>query len=207
MRYKREENTTATLQATLDDDTRIQFKAEINKIKEFYPVNEVDEKVNIMGMFKALSEICKSSSDIDILGSMIDGANALNEIVIPSITEFAEDMKVSRKHLNTLLNRAEEAKLLHKLGTGRYFLNPYKILGKTASGLDYQRQELIQVRWKEETGLFTELELEKLVNLSNYLELDVCLRPTQFNRSVAEHYSSKHQITDKQKKSVLKGIK
>ena len=73
-------------------------------------------------------------------------ANSRNEILLPSITDIANDLGVSRKQLTVLLKRAEDVNLLHKLGTGRYLLNPYKILGAYASQTNYENQELIQVR-------------------------------------------------------------
>lgn len=204
MSYVTNKTITAKLKATTEDGVKFEFKADIGNDKEYFPVMEIDEKVNLMGIFKALSQICKSSKDILILGTIIEYANAYNEIIIPNQSSYAKELNISRKQLLGVLSRAEEVNLLYKLDTGRYLLNPYKILSESACKRNYKHQELVQVKWKEETGLFTELELEKLINLSKHLELDVCLRPTAFNISVAEQYHTKHQITDKQRKCVLK---
>ena len=204
MSYVTNKTITAKLKATLEDGTVCELKGDVSNTKEYYPIKELDERVNLMGLFKSLSQICKSSTDIVILGTIIEYANAHNEILIPNQTSYAKELGISRKQLIGVLTRAEEVNLLHKLYTGRYLLNPYKVMCESACARPYKHQELIQVRWKEETGLFTELELEKLINLSKHLELDVCLRPTAFNISVAEQYHTKHQITDKQRKCVLK---
>lgn len=204
MRVNTHKETVAKLKATTEDGTKIEFKAEVTTNKEFYPVNEVDEKVNLMGLFKIMSEICKSGKDIKLLGQIIDYANGKNEIWLGNQTKLAEEFGVSRKHLSQLLKRAEEAKLLHKLDVGIYLLNPYKVLGESASKRTYKEQELIQVRWKSETGLITELELKQLIELSKHLELVVGLAPTEFNLSVASYYAGKHTITDKQRQALLK---
>lgn len=204
MPYITDKKVTARLKATLDDGTKLELEGDVDAKKKYYPVTELDEKVNLMGIFKALSKICKSSKDIMILGTIIEYANAHNEILIPNQTSYAKELDISRKQLIGVLTRAEEANLIHKLDTGRYLLNPFKIMCESACARHYEHQELIQVRWKEETGLFTELELESLIQLSNYLELEVGLRPTSYNLSVATYYQRNHQITDKQRECIMK---
>ncbi len=206
MPYVTSNKTVAKLKATLEDGTVCELKGDVSTTKEYYPIKELDERVNLMGLFKSLSQICKSSTDIVILGTIIEYANAHNEILIPNQTSYAKELGISRKQLIGVLTRAEEVNLLHKLDTGRYLLNPYKVMCESACARPYKHQELIQVRWKEETGLFTELELSKLNGLSNHLELAVGLRPTAYNLSVAEYYYVNHQITDKQRKAILKHI-
>lgn len=195
---------TAELDVILSDGHKTTMKAKLPSDTWFYPVEEIDERVNLMGMFQALSKICKSSADITIMGSILDYANSRNEILLLSITDIANDLGVSRKQLTVLLKRAEDVNLLHKLGTGRYLLNPYKILGAYASQTNYENQELIQVRWKEITGLITEKEMENLLELSKHLGLENGLRPTKFNLNVAGQFKTKQQLSDKQMKALIK---
>lgn len=204
MGYVTTKKTKASLEATTDSGVRLLLSSDVEEQKEYYPVRELTERCNLKNVFRALSEACKSSRDILLLGDILERANVMNEILIPNISELANELEISRKHLTVLLSRAEDVLLLHKLGTGKYLLNPYRIMGTEASKTGYQVQELIQVRWKEETGLFTEIELAKLSVLSNYLGLDVGLRPTTFNLSVAEYYNQHKTITDKQRVAVLK---
>ena len=72
----------------------------------------------------------------------------------------------------------------------------------TAAGME--TQELTQIKWREVTGLLTQQQIDKIVNLSSHLELPTILRATEFNLSVAEYYHSKGVITEKQKQAILK---
>lgn len=206
MGYVTTKKTKASLEATTDSGVRLLLSSDVEEQKEYYPVKELTERCNLKNVFKALSEACKSSRDILLLGEILERTNLMNEIIIPNISDLAAELNISRKHLTLLLSRAEDVLLLHKLGTGKYLLNPYRIMGTEASKTSYQVQELIQIRWKEETGLFTELELSKLSELSKYLTLSVGLRPTAFNLNIAEYYVQHKTITDKQRVAVLKRI-
>ena len=204
MAYVTETNKSGRLGATTDDGDRIVFEGLIKSKKEYFPVKEVDEKFNLRNVFIAISEACRSSKDIEILGYLLERTDYNNYITISNLSELAEELGVSRKHLNTILKRAEEATLIHKIETGKYMVNPYKIMGASACKAGYETQELNQVRWKELTGLFTDLEIQQLIDLNKYMEFDVPLRPTSFNISIAEYYAKNKFITDKQRESLVK---
>ena len=204
MAYVTETNKTASLGATTDDGVRITLDGVIRQNTTYFPVKEVDEKFNLRNVFIAISEACRSSKDIEILGYLLERTDYNNYITISNLSELAEELGVSRKHLNTILKRAEEATLIHKIETGKYMVNPYKIMGASACKAGYETQELNQVRWKELTGLFTDLEIQQLIDLNKYMEFDVPLRPTSFNISIAEYYAKNKFITDKQRESLVK---
>jgi AraC-like DNA-binding protein len=204
MGYKTTKQTKVQIGATLDDGSRAMLEADVTVKGASYVVTELNERMNLRNTFKAISEACRSSADITILGEILERTDIQNEIRLHSLTEWAAQLNVSRKHLNTLLTRAEDASLLYKLNTGHYLLNPYKIMGAKASAAGYEIQELAQVRWKELTGLYTELEIQQLLDLSDYLKLENGLTPTYFNLSVAQYYSKNKTISPKQRTSMIK---
>ena len=111
---------------------------------------------------------------------------------------------MSREALVKLLKRAVDSKLLFKIDTGYYMLNPYIIMSKGLTSAGFEAQELAQIKWREITGLLTQQMIDKIVNLSIHLGLSNILRASEFNLSVAEYYHSKGVITEKQKQAILK---
>lgn len=204
MGYKTTKQTKVQLGATLDNGSRTILEADVTEKGASYVVTELNERMNLRNTFKAISEACRSSADITILGEILERTDIQNEVLLHNLTEWAAQLNVSRKHLNTLLTRAEDAALLYKLDTGHYMLNPYKIMGAKASSAGYEIQELAQVRWKELTGLYTELEIQQLLDVSDYLGLENGLTPTHFNLSVARYYSKHKTISPKQRASMIK---
>lgn len=204
MSYKSHSITEYSIGATLDDGQRTEFKAIQSGENEYYPVHEVDQRCNLGKLFQELAKICKSSKDIAILGELLQETNVINELVIDNISEYAQYFNVSRKKLTLLLAEADKSNLLYKINTGRYFVNPYILISPQININNYEAQELVQVRWKELTGLFTELEIEQIKEFSSFLGLDQGLRATEFNLSVAKYYAKNHTITDKQRKAYIK---
>lgn len=204
MAYKTTKNIRVFMGATLEDGSKTMLQGEVNTQKTYYPVKELNERINLKNTFKSLSEVCRSSRDIEILGEILERTDITNKILLPNLSELAEEFNISRQHLNTLLNRAEDANLLYKINTRHYMLNPYKIMGAKASSCDYETQEMIQVSWKELTGLITELETEQLLKLSDYLGLDIGLPPTSYCLSIAAYYNKHKTITDKQRAGLVR---
>lgn len=200
-------NETVTGNATLYDVNGNPFDVDLTKQKnfEFYNVTEIDGRFN-MNIFKVLGKTCKTGNDVVVLGELLQDVNQMNELIIPNISAKAEKIEISRKHLNTVLNNAVDSNLLHKMDSGYYLVNPYVLMMPKASKSGYKIQELIQVRWKEETGLITELEYEQLIALTDYLGLSEGLRPTEFNISVAGYYARDKKISPRQKTKLLKQI-
>ena len=152
-----------------------------------------------MELFNVLSEVAKSGKDNKLIGCLLAEANNVNEVHIHNMTEFAEAQEVSRETIKKLLNRAVQYNLLHKITTGHYMVNPYIIMSKGLTAAGYAAQETAQLKWREVTGLLTNKQIAKLVDLSHYLKLANVLRATEFNLSVAEYYHSKGEVTDKQR--------
>lgn len=159
----------------------------------------VVNKHNMSALFEVLSKVAKSGKDNKLIGCLLAEANNVNEIHIHNMTEFAEAQEVSREAIKKLLNRAVQYNLLHKITTGHYTVNPYIIMSKGLTAAGYAAQETAQLKWREVTGLLTNKQIAKLVDLSHYLKLANVLRATEFNLSVAEYYHSKGEVTDKQR--------
>jgi len=202
MSYVTHTETTAIIYATTDDGVRIALNGSISQNKIFYPVREITEGINVRNLFRALAGTTKSSQDLLIFGELLHDLNVLNELTILNITKLAEYLTVSRSMLNALLERAVNTDLMHKLDTGRYLVNPYRFMGAGATRAGYAQMELVQARWKELTGLLTELEIEQLLALSKYLNLPNGLPGTEFNLSVARYYATNNTITAKQKSAL-----
>ena len=165
---------------------------------------EMNGRHNTMELFNALSQIAKSGNDNKIIGCLVNLANGTNEIHIHNMTKFAEEQEINKESLKKLFTRAVDNLLLYKISTGHYMLNPYIIMSKALTAAGMETQELTQIKWREVTGLLTQQQIDKIVNLSSHLELPTILRATEFNLSVAEYYHSKGVITEKQKQAILK---
>lgn len=165
---------------------------------------EMNGRHNDMELFEVIGEISKSGKDVKVVGIITRLADYNNKIVIPNISRFAENNDMSREALVKLLKRAVDSKLLFKIDTGYYMLNPYIIMSKGLTAAGMEAQELAQIKWREITGLLTQQMIDKIVNLSIHLGLSNILRASEFNLSVAEYYHSKGVITEKQKQAILK---
>lgn len=172
---------------------------------KWYNVTELNGKVSIMSLFEVLGKVSKSGKDNVIVGNLIELTNRNNEIHIPNIGKFANSQDASRETVKRLLKRVVDNELLHKLDTGHYMLNPYIIMSKGLTNGGYKLQENVQIQWRKVTGLLTDTQFSMLVDLSNHLGLETGLRATEFNLSVALYYSKKGEITDKQRKVLMKG--
>ena len=204
MAYITESSMLCSVGATLDDGNRMQLSAIVSDKKGFYKVHEMNGRHNDMELFEVIGEISKSGKDVKVVGIITRLADYNNKIVIPNISRFAENNDMSREALVKLLKRAVDSKLLFKIDTGYYMLNPYIIMSKGLTAAGMEAQELAQIKWREITGLLTQQMIDKIVNLSIHLGLSNILRATEFNLSVAEHYHSKGVITEKQKQAILK---
>jgi hypothetical protein len=204
MAYVTQTSTSAVIFATTDDGVRFALDGKISSNNIYYPVFELTERINLQNLFTALGTVAKSPQDLLILGRLLSDLNILNELVLPNISKFAESFGVSRSTVNSLLDRAVDTDLIYKLDTGRYLVNPFRIMGTGATAAGYAQQELVQVRWKELTGLLTELDITQLLALSKHLGLPYGLPGTNFNLSVAQYYASKQLITPKQRTALTK---
>lgn len=206
MAHTTTKQTRAVLLATDENGNHLTLAATINSATTFYPVTEVTERMNMRNLFRTLATTLKSSNDILILGEVLHETNINNDIVICNISTYATRLGVSRSTLNALLQRATDANLFHKVDTGQYMVNPFMFMGAPATDKGYQQQELVQARWKELTGLLTDLEIRQLLNLRDYLGLPY-LAGTAFNVNVARYYASHNIITAKQRTALAKRLK
>ena len=204
MAYTIESSMLCSVGATLDDGNRMQLSAIVSDKKSFCKVHEMNGRHNDMELFEVIGEISKSGKDVKVVGIITRLADYNNKIVIPNISRFAENNDMSREALVKLLKRAVDSKLLFKIDTGYYMLNPYIIMSKGLTSAGFEAQELAQIKWREITGLLTQQMIDKIVNLSIHLGLSNILRASEFNLSVAEYYHSKGVITEKQKQAILK---
>lgn len=198
------ERTIYQIGATADNGDRLNLAQVVAKTNKFYKVEELNGKVNIMSLFKVLGKVCKSGSDTAVIGKLIESADKKNEIHIPNMTKYASQVGISFESFKRLMKRATNESLLHKLDVGYYMINPYIIMSKGLTSGGYELQEHSQITWRKLTGLLTDIQIGKLNKLSEYLELEVGLRPNEFNLSVAEYYASNGTITDKQRKAILR---
>ena len=204
MAITKTENHIYQVNVTTDDGDRVLLNGTTKTKSTYYKVEEINGGITIMTLFNALSKICKSGSDTQIIGKLIEMADSNNEIIVINISKFAETHSTSRESIKRLLSRATDEALFHKIDTGHYMVNPYIIMSKGLTAGGYELQENRQIYWRKITGLITDKQLERLVKLGNYLELQSALRATEFNLSVADYYASNGEITDKQRESLLK---
>ena len=204
MAITKTENHIYQVGATTDDGKILLLNAIAKTKSTYYKVEEINGGVSIMTLFTVLGKVCKSGLDTQTIGKLIDSADNNNEVVIINISKFADANGISRESLKRLLNRATDEALFHKIDTGHYMVNPYIIMSKGLTAGGYELQENRQIHWRKITGLITDKQLERLVKLGNYLELQSALRATEFNLSVADYYASNGEITDKQRKALQK---
>ena len=190
--------------ATTDDGKVLILHGNSKTKTTYYKVEEINGGINIMTLFNVLAKICKSGPDTQTIGKLIELADRNNEILLGSISKFATNNGLCREVLTRLLSRATDETLFHKIDTGHYMVNPYIIMSKGLTAGGYELQENRQIHWRKITGLITDKQLERLVKLGNYLELQSALRATEFNLSVADYYASNGEITNKQRESLLK---
>ena len=204
MAITKTENHIYQVNVTTDEGDRILLNGATKTKSTYYKVEEINGGINIMTLFNVLAKICKSGLDTQTIGKLIELADRNNEILLGSISKFATNNGLCREVLTRLLSRATDEALFHKIDTGHYMVNPYIIMSKGLTAGGYELQENRQIHWRKITGLITDKQLEILVKLGNYLELQSALRATEFNLSVADYYASNGEITDKQRESLLK---
>lgn len=204
MAYTIESSTVCSVKAVTENGDSLVMSGVTTERKGYYKVHEMNGRHNTMELFNALSQIAKSGNDNKIIGCLVNLANGTNEIHIHNMTKFAEEQEINKESLKKLFTRAVDNLLLYKISTGHYMLNPYIIMSKALTAAGMETQELAQIKWREVTGLLTQQQIDKIVNLSSHLELPTILRATEFNLSVAEYYHSKGVITEKQKQAILK---
>ena len=204
MAYVKEETSIYSVNVTTDGGEIFSMDKTVPTKGSYFKIHEMNGRHNDMELFEVIGEISKSGKDVKVVGIITRLADYNNKIVIPNISRFAENNDMSREALVKLLKRAVDSKLLFKIDTGYYMLNPYIIMSKGLTSAGFEAQELAQIKWREITGLLTQQMIDKIVNLSSHLELPTILRATEFNLSVAEYYHSKGVITEKQKQAILK---
>ena len=198
-----EEQTHSSIKATVEDGVVVTLSGIHKKKRSYYHVTELNGEISIMNLFAHMRDICSSGLDNWILGNILDSADVNNEIHIHNVAKFADSMQVHRNKIGTLLKKAVDSGLLHKIDTGHYLISSYVFLSKGLTAAGYAAQEAAQMRWRKLTGLLTDKQLDALIKLGQYLSVSEGLRPTEFNISVAEQYASKGNITDKQKRKCV----
>ena len=204
MAITKTENHIYQVNATTDDGKRLLLNGVTKTKSTYYKVEEINGGINIMTLFNVLGKVCKSGADTQLIGKLIELADKDNEIKLGSISKFATANGICREVLTRLLNKATDETLFHKIDTGHYMVNPYIIMSKGLTAGGYELQENRQIYWRTITGLITDKQLERLLKLSNYLELQSALRATEFNLSVADYYANNGEITDKQRDALVK---
>lgn len=204
MAYVKEETSIYSVNVTSENGEIFSMDKTLPIKSSYFKIHEMNGRHNDMELFEVIGEISKSGKDVKVVGIITRLADYNNKIVIPNISRFAENNDMSREALVKLLKRAVDSKLLFKIDTGYYMLNPYIIMSKGLTSAGFEAQELAQIKWREITGLLTQQMIDKIVNLSIHLGLSNILRATEFNLSVAEYYHSKGVITEKQKQAILK---
>ena len=204
MAYVKEETSIYSVNVTSENGEIFSMNKAVPAKSSYFKIHEMNGRHNDMELFEVIGEISKSGKDVKVVGIITRLADYNNKIVIPNISRFAENNDMSREALVKLLKRAVDSKLLFKIDTGYYMLNPYIIMSKGLTSAGFEAQELAQIKWREITGLLTQQMIDKIVNLSIHLGLSNILRASEFNLSVAEYYHSKGVITEKQKQAILK---
>ena len=204
MAYVKEETSIYVVTVTSEIGEIFSMDKALPTKSSYVKIHEMNGRHNDMELFEVIGEISKSGKDVKVVGIITRLADYNNKIVIPNISRFAENNDMSREALVKLLKRAVDSKLLFKIDTGYYMLNPYIIMSKGLTSAGFEAQELAQIKWREITGLLTQQMIDKIVNLSIHLGLSNILRASEFNLSVAEYYHSKGVITEKQKQAILK---
>ena len=193
-----------SIKAQTEEGVTVVLAQEQVTTKTFYNVQELNARISMIGLFETLAKVCKTSRDTEVMGKLLDSANNNNEVFIPNITKFSTASGISIASLKRLLTRAEEHDLIYKIDTGHFLVNPYILISKGLTSGGYAAQETAQVRWREVTGLITQAQIDKLINLTLHLNLTTGLNATEFNLSVSDYFASNGTITDKQKTSLLK---
>ena len=204
MAYVKEETSIYSVNVTSENGEIFSMNKAVPAKSSYFKIHEMNGRHNDMELFEVIGEISKSGKDVKVVGIITRLADYNNKIVIPNISRFAENNDMSREALVKLLKRAVDSKLLFKIDTGYYMLNPYIIMSKGLTSAGFEAQELAQIKWREITGLLTQQMIDKIVNLSIHLGLSNILRASEFNLSVADYYHSKGVITEKQKQAILK---
>lgn len=181
------------------------FNAETQDLfKPHNKAKKLNGRINNSDYLTMLSKVAKSSKDILLLRDILDLANQANEILIPNISQLATELGSSKESLKRLLKRSDDNGLLHKLGTGHYLLNPYVLLSKGLTYAGGEKQFKTQIRWSSLTLIMTESDKQALLKLSEFLNLETPLPVNEFVLSVANQFSSKGKLSEKQRSHLLK---
>jgi len=120
-------------------------KGSSKEVTKYYTIKKITSRVNSMDLLTALSKICKSPKDIQIINGLLDESNSDGEIVITNITKKSEEFLIARSKLNEILNRAVKENFLFKKDKGVYLINPYIFIGKRVRS--NEMREKLQTSW------------------------------------------------------------
>ena len=114
---------------------------------KYYTVSKITSRINSMDVFTVMSQVCKSSKDIEIFNILVELHNSENKIVITNITALAKECGVGRNKLTLLLKRLEEEGFLYKFSAGVYLINGFMYVGKRVNS--NQLRENAQKEWNK----------------------------------------------------------
>ncbi len=122
------------------------FSTDTTETSEYATIKNINFKGNIMDMFNYQAMICKSSSDIEVFGILLDSADKNNRLILNQV-EYAKRYDINKSRLNRMLKQSVDVGFMKKIIYGVYEINPYVFLSKGLANGKYKDIEDLQNEW------------------------------------------------------------
>ncbi len=206
MSWQTSEKITNQLVATTTSGEVVTLSQTVDRTKKFFKIHQINARITMTTLFEAIGVICKSSTDITLLGKLIELFDYANKAMFPSTSLLSKELGISKTNINNLIKRACDDGLFHKFDRGQYFLNPFIILSTKLSSAGYEAQESAQSEWLRVTSLITKSDLDALIALNQHVKLPSPLPIAEYTIDIARYFSKHGSITDRQYQALLKFI-
>lgn len=114
---------------------------------KYYSIKRITSRINAMDLFSIMEKTCKSSKDISVLNILLETADDQNKIRIDNISKLSEELSISRVKLTKFLKILVDNRLLNKLDTGIYLVNPLVFVGRRVRS--NKLREEAQSQWEQ----------------------------------------------------------
>lgn len=207
------------LNVTASDGSRFPVEGIKTTNERNYSITKLNSRLYINNkgdgmddLFTVQAKVCSSSKDIRMFRELLVATNRDHEFRISAI-RFAEKLDATRGTVTKFFKRCVENKLLHKLETNLYLVNPllFTPVGAYSENIEQAQAKWLGIQLEKDranpqvSGLLS--DAEKLIDKYELTKPVAYLLNNEFFVSILDYYRHGRKLTTRQIDSLVKNFR
>lgn len=115
------------------------------KQRNYTILHKINARIYDMGIAETMTEVCKSSKDIEMFWKLLKATDTNNSF--RDISEIAKKNDIVPRSLRRMVKRMKDVGFVHPIQRGVYQVNPFQYIGKAVRSTKDMTN--LQLEWKD----------------------------------------------------------